>query len=223
MITVHHLENSQSIRILWLLEELGVDYALQHYARTGPQTLAPDSYRQLHPVGTSPTISDGLLVLAETGAIVDYILDMHPDSPLRPQPGTPQRTRYLYWLHAGQASFMPLLLEALIFKRMVSKAPVLIRPIIGAVVKRVHDAYLWPRYHRQLDFMEQELSRSCWLSGEQLTAADIVMGYCLEVAEVRTGIGEQYPHVQAFLQRMRARPAYQRALEKSGPFRPLAE
>ena len=118
---------------------------------------------------------------------------------------------------------MPLLLEALIFKRMVSKVPFFIRPVIKAVVDKVREGYLWVRYRRHLAFMDQELSQSTWLSGEELTAADIVMGYCLEVAEVRTGIGSQYPHVEGFLTRMRARPAYLAALKKNGEFKPLAE
>ena len=223
MITVHHLENSQSIRILWLLEELGAEYHIQHYKRTGPQELAPEAYKKLHTIGTSPTISDGNIVLPETGAIMEYILDQYPDSPLRPATGSLQRTRYLYWMHATQASFMPLLLEALIFKRMISKAPFIIRPILKAVVNKVRDSYLWVRYRRHMQFMEQELSRSIWLSGDELTAADIVMGYCLEVAEVRTGIGQDYPNIQAFLQRMRTRPAYQAALKKNGEFKPLAQ
>ncbi len=222
MLTVHHLENSQSIRILWLLEELEVDYTIQHYKRVGPNALAPEEYKKLHPIGTSPTISDGDLVLPETNAILEYILDRHPNDLLRPPAGSPQRTRYLYWLHATQASFMPLLLEALIFKRMVSKVPLLIRPLIRFVVNKVRDTYLHVRLKRHMDFMEQELTRSTWLSGDQLTAADIVMGYCLEVAEVRVGITDRYPKIRGFLDRMRARPAYQQALAKNGPFQPLA-
>lgn len=223
MITVHHLENSQSIRILWLLEELGVDYELKHYKRVGPQTLAPEEYKNLHQIGTSPTVTDGELVLPETGAIMDYILDKYPSATLRPEPNSSQRVRYLYWMHATQASFMPLMLDALIFKRMISKAPFFLRPVMSFVVNKVRDGYLWVRYRRHLGYIEQELSRSTWLSGEELTAADIVMGYCLEVAEVRGGIGKEYPNVQEFLKRIRKRSAYQRAVEKGGEFTPLAE
>lgn len=221
MLTVHHLENSQSIRILWLLEELGAAYELRHYTRRS-DSLAPEDYKALHPIGTSPTISDGDVVLPETNAIIDHILDQHPQSPLRPAPGSPQRTRYLYWLHATQASFMPLLLDALIFKRMVSKAPFFMRPPIKLIVGKVREVYLQARLTRHLDFMEAELTRSTWLSGEDLTAADIVMGYCLEVAEVRTGIPDRYSKIHDFLTRMRARPAYRAALKKNGDFRPLA-
>lgn len=221
MLTVHHLENSQSIRILWLLEELGATYELRHYTRRS-DSLAPEDYKALHPIGTSPTISDGDVVLPETNAIIDHILDQHPQSTLRPAPGSPQRTRYLYWLHATQASFMPLLLDALIFKRMVSKAPFFMRPPIKLIVGKVREVYLQARLTRHLDFMEAELTRSTWLSGEDLTAADIVMGYCLEVAEVRTGIPDRYSKIHDFLARMRARPAYRAALKKNGDFRPLA-
>lgn len=221
MLTVHHLENSQSIRILWLLEELGATYELRHYTRRS-DSLAPEDYKALHPIGTSPTISDGDVVLPETNAIIDHILDQHPQSPLRPAPGSPQRTRYLYWLHATQASFMPLLLDALIFKRMVSKAPFFMRPPIKLIVGKVREVYLQARLTRHLDFMEAELTRSTWLSGEDLTSADIVMGYCLEVAEIRTGIPDHYPKIHGFLARMRARPAYRAALKKNGDFRPLA-
>ncbi len=223
MITVHHLENSQSIRILWLLEELGVNYEIQHYKRVGLQTLAPEEFKKLHVIGTSPTISDGYLVLPETGAIIDYILDKHPSPTLRPEAGDPQRTRYLYWSHATQASLMPLLLDALIFKRMVSKVPFFLRPPIRLVVGKVREAFLHSRYDRIMSFMDAELGRSTWLSGETLTAADIVMGYCLSVAEVRVGRLESRPNVRRFLKQMRARPAFQRALEKNGPFNPLSE
>jgi len=223
MITVHNLENSQSIRILWLLEELGADYHIQQYSRDSSSDMAPSEFKKLHIIGTAPAISDGELTLPETNAIVDYILDKHPNSTLRPEPGTPQRTRFLYWLHATQGSLMPLMLEALIFKRMISKAPFLFRPILRMVVNAVRDNYLWPRYERLLKHMETELSTSTWLSGEELTAADIVMGYCLEVAEVRTGISKDYPHIHGFLKRMRSRPAYQRALQKNGAFTPFAE
>lgn len=222
MITVHHLENSQSIRILWLLEELGADYHLQHYKRVGVNTLAPEEYKKLHPIGTSPTITDGDMVLAETNAIVDYILDKHPDQTLRPNAGTDERTRYLFWLHATQGSFMPLLLESLIFKRMISKVPFFIRPVTKMVVGKVRETYLNPRLKRMLQYIEAELGKSTWLAGDNLTAADIVMGYCLEVAEVRIGI-EGYPKIQGFLKRMRDRPAYKTALEKNGDFKPLAE
>ncbi len=222
MLTVHHLENSQSIRILWLLEELEADYRIQLYQRTGPNTMAPEEYKNLHPMGTSPTISDGDTVLAETNAIIDYILDKFPNDTLRPLSGSHERTRYLFWLHATQGSFMPLLLESLIFKRMVSNSPALIRPVSRLLAGKIRESYLEPRLSRILKHMEDELSRSTWLAGEHLTAADIVMGYCLEVTEVRIGLGKHFPNIKGFLRRMRERPAYKAAMEKNGDFKPLA-
>ncbi|EEA92586.1 glutathione S-transferase family protein [Pseudovibrio sp. JE062] len=222
MITVHNLENSQSIRILWLLEELGVPYEIKQYKRDATTDLAPADYKKLHRIGTSPTISDGDVVLPETNAIVDYILDKHPNAVLRPEPGSAQRARYLFWFHATQGSFMPLLLDSLIFKRMVSKVPFFLRPIMSTVVGKVRGVYLTPRITRMLSYIEEELGRSTWLAGENLTAADIVMGYCLEVAEVRVGFGGEYPKIAAYLKRMRSRPAYKTALAKNGDFRPFA-
>lgn len=223
MLVVHHLENSQSIRILWLLEELGEGYEIKHYARVGPNTLAPESYKSLHPIGTSPTITDGDLVLPETNAIVEHLLDRHPGHPLRPKIGSPERTRYLYWFHASQASFMPLLVDALVFKRMISRTPALMRWPVRMVVERVRSGLLDPRIKRHFDYMESTLREHTWLAGDLLTAADIVMGYCLEVAQVRIGIPEDCEAIAAYIQRMKERPAYKRALEKNGPFKPLAE
>lgn len=223
MLTVHHLENSQSIRILWLLEELKLDYKLEHYQRNKETSLAPSEFKKLHLVGTSPCITDGELVLPETNAIVDYILDQVPNSPLRPQPNSRNRQHYLYWLHAAQGSFMPLLLDALIFKRMVSKVPAIIRPIIKFVVNKVEQAYLKPRLNKMLTHIENTLSQHTWFAGGDFTAADIVMGYCMDVAAVRVGMDERYPHAQAFLQRMRRRPAFKRAMAKNGDFVPFSE
>ena len=223
MITVHNLENSQSIRILWLLEELGVDYHIEQYSRTPGQGIAPSQYKKLHPIGTSPTISDDDFALPETNAIMDYILDKHPNPQLRPEPGSPQRARYLYWFHATQGSLMPMLLDSLILKRMSTLPPFPLRNLTKIVTNKVTASFVQPRLDRIFSFMEQQLSQSTWLSGEEFTAADIVMGYCLEVAEVRIGFDNHYPHIAGFINHMRQRPAYQRALAKNGPFSPIAE
>ena len=223
MLTLHHLENSQSIRVLWLLEELGAEYQIQHYQRDKATSLAPAEFKKLHIMGTSPCITDGDLVMPETNAILDYVMDKHGSGKLRPEHGSPDRANYLYWFHAAQGSFMPLLLESLIFKRMVSKVPAVIRPIIKFVVSKVKANYLDVRLDKTLSQIELTLSKSKWFAGEQFTAADIVMGYCMEVASVRVGMDDRYPNAQRFLQQMRARPAYQKAMEKNGDFAPLAE
>ncbi|WP_281558193.1 glutathione S-transferase [Thalassomonas sp. RHCl1] len=223
MIVVHHLENSQSIRVLWLLEELGMDYKVQYYKRDAETSLAPIEFKGLHIVGTAPCITDGELVLPETNAILDYIIDKSGGSQLRPKPGSEQRVRYLYWLHAAQGSFMPLLLDALIFKRMINKVPFFLKPIMKFVVGKVEVAYLKPRLKNMLTHIENELGKSTWFSGSEFTAADIVMGYCMDVAAVRVGMDDSYPNAQAFLKRMRERPAFKRAMKENGDFKPFSE
>ena len=223
MLVVHHLENSQSIRILWLLEELGADYKIQHYKRDEETSLAPESFKRLHIIGTSPCITDGELVLPETNAIMDHIMDKFGDNGLRPKVGDKQRSQYLYWMHASQGSFMPLLLDSLIFKRMVSKVPFFLKPIMKFVTGKVKAAYLQPRLERMLTHIESELEKGQWFAGEQFTAADIVMGYCMDVASVRVGMDKRYPNAQAFLTRMRERPAFKRAMAKNGDFKPFSE
>ena len=223
MLTVHHLENSQSIRILWLLEEVDAAYTIQHYKRDDSTSLAPAEFKKLHLVGTSPTITDGDLVLPETNAIMDYIMDTHGDAGLRPGVGHSQRTQYLFWLHFAQGSIMPMLTSKLMFNRFTTKVPFILKPIMKAVIGKANTVFLQPRIDKALQLMEQTLGQNTWFSGEQFTAADIVMGYCLQVAEVRAGMDKSYPNCHRFLQQMYSRPAYQRALEKNGDFRPLAD
>lgn len=223
MLTLHHLENSQSIRVLWLLEELRANYQIKHYKRDEDTSLAPEDFKKLHPMGTSPCITDGELVMPESNAILDYVMDKYGSAELRPGAESELRANYLYWYHASQGTFMPLLLESLIFKRMVSKVPIIIRPIIKFVVDKVKTNYLNVRLQKMLAQIENTLASSTWFAGEQFTAADIVMGYCMEVAYVRVGMDDRYPNSQRFLQQMRERPAYKKAMIKNGVFMPLAE
>ena len=221
MLTLHHLENSQSMRILWLLEELELDYDFKMYDRDPVTRLAPAEYKAVSPLGTAPVITDGDLVLAETNAIIDYLLDEYGNGRLRPAPGTGERVPYLFWFHAAQGSFQPLLTTQYLFDAMRTKPPFPIRNIVGAVVGKVEEAFLRPRFDALYRLMEQALDGRSWFAGDELSAADIVMGFSMEFAAVRAGMDERYPNTQAFLERMRARPAYQRALEKDGKFRPF--
>ncbi|WDE07415.1 glutathione S-transferase [Thalassomonas viridans] len=223
MLTLHHLENSQSIRVLWLLEELGAEYKILHFKRDAATSLAPEDFKKLHITGTSPCISDGELVLPETNAILDYIMDKYGDKGLRPAAGDPDRAQYLYWFHAAQGSFMPLLLDALIFKRMSAKTPFFIRPVIRFVVNKVRENYLVPRLERLLSHIETTLAANTWFAGDKFTAADIVMGYCMDVAAVRVGMDDSYPNAQRFLRQMRQRPGFIAAMKKNGDFKPFAE
>lgn len=224
MIIVHHLENSQSIRILWLLEELGVDYKIQHYSRRLDNSLAPAEFKKLHPMGTSPLISDGDLKLPESNAIIDYLLTKYGNGRLVPTPGTPEHTRYLFWFHAAQGSFQPMLMFKLMVGRIAVNSPLLLRPILGPVAKKMTQMALTPRIKSILTLIERDLANSPWFAGDEMTAADIVMGYCMEVAEVRVAMSpEEYPNAHKFLKRMRSRPQYKTALKKNGPFKPLAQ
>ncbi|PID55157.1 MAG: glutathione S-transferase [Gammaproteobacteria bacterium] len=223
MLTLHHLENSQSLRVLWLLEELGADYEFKFYKRDAKTSLAPASYKALHPAGTAPVISNGSFVLAETNAIVDYLLDQHPESRLRPAPDSAAYPLYLYWFHASQGSLMPLLLDTLIFQRMVEKSPFLVRPILRAATEQVQNIFHRPRLRALLTQANNQLGETNWLTSDELSAADIVMGYCFEVLSMRTETEHDYPHIARFVTQMRERSAYQEAVTKGGPLRPFGE
>ena len=220
MITVHHLEYSRSHRILWLLEELELDYRMERYARNPLTNLAPTEYLRLHPIGKAPIVTDGDQVLAETGTIIEYILERYGEGRLKPQPGTAEYLRYSYWMHAAEGSLMPFLVMRLLFTRMETQAPFLIRPIARMMTRALNAAYIGPSLSRMLDFMETELDRSTWFAGDQFTAADIQMGYPTEAFAARGGVGASYPAVRAFIERVRERPAYRAALEKGGPLVP---
>ena len=215
MITLHHLEYSQSFRILWLLEDLGTEYKLKIYNRDPKSRLAPADYKALSPLGTSPVITDGDLVLAETNAIIDYILDQHPKTALRPKPGHAARVKYLFWLHAAQGSMMPLLLMKTVFNVMKSRSPGLIRPIISAVLNTTQTAFLGPRMMAILDLAETDLSQTKWLAGDELTAADMVMSYGMEAASI-AGLLETRPNCQRWVQQMHENPSFITARQKDG-------
>ncbi|MGB0218121.1 MAG: glutathione S-transferase family protein [Sinimarinibacterium flocculans] len=218
MITVHHLNNSRSQRVLWLLEELGIDYRVERYERDAKTMLAPASLKNVHPLGKSPVISDGERVVAETGAIIEYLVDRHGNGRLAPAAGSDARLRYSYWLHYAEGSLMPLMVMTLIFNRIVPGSPMLIRPIAAGIVKAVHRQFLGPNTRLHLDYVESELGRSTWFAGEDFTAVDVQMSFPLEAAASRAGGIDEYPRIAAFLERIHARPAYQRALQKGGPY-----
>jgi glutathione S-transferase len=220
MITVHHLENSRSQRVLWLLEELGLQYRVKRYARDARTKLAPASLRQVHPLGKSPVITDGALTVAESGAIIEYLVGRHgAASGLLPAEGTPERLRYLYWLHYAEGSAMPPLLLSLVFRKMPeARMPFFMRPVVRGIATKAQQSFIRPQLALHLDFMEAELGRSEWFAGATFTAADIQMSFPVEAAGAAALLGEARPRLQAFLERIAARPAYQRALKKGGPY-----
>ena len=219
MIIVHHLNNSRSQRVLWLLEELGVPYEIKRYQRNAQTMLAPPELRAVHPLGKSPVITDGDLTLAESGAIIEYLVGRYGNGRLIPADGTPQRQRYTYWMHFAEGSAMPPLLLKLIFDRISGPStPALIRPIARMIAKRVLGTNVMPNIERQLDFMEGELGKSKWFAGDEFSAADIQMSFPLEGAARRGGLSASRPNLWAFLETIHSRPAYKRAIEKGGPY-----
>lgn len=218
MITVHHLNNSRSQRVLWLLEELGCEYQVLKYQRDPHTLLAPPDLRRIHPLGKSPVVTDGGQTLAESGAIIEYLIERYGNGRLRPPAGSAERLRYTYWLHYAEGSAMPLLLLKLVFLRLPRPVPALIRPIVRAVARRAQESLIDPQLKTHIDFWEDELAKSTWFAGEELTGADVQMSFPLEAAAARAGISLG-PRVSAFLERIHARPAYRRALEAGGEFR----
>ncbi|MFT7528906.1 MAG: glutathione S-transferase [Arenicella sp.] len=216
MLTLHHLEYSQSYRVLWLLEELGADYELKLYQRDKETRLAPADYKAVSPLGTSPVITDGELNLAETGAIFDYILDQHPESPLRPSANCVARTDYLFWFHASQGSLMPMMLMSIVFEMLEKRSPGLIRPLIKMVLGKASSAMVNPRVKLLLDKAEADLDATGWFAGESLTAADMMMSYPIESAQTKGLLKHKYPNCEAWVERIKQVPSYQSAKQKDG-------
>jgi glutathione S-transferase len=220
MIIVHHLENSRSQRVLWLLEELGLPYEVRRYARDPKTMLAPPELERVHPLGKSPVIGDGRVTVAESGAIAEYLLDSYDrEGRLRPPAGTAARRRFTYWLHFAEGSAMPPLLIKLVCERVRSAPmPFFVRPVARAIADKVTSGFVAPNLERQFGFMEGELKRSRWFAGDLFSAADIQMSFPLEAAAQRGGLDARYPRLQDWLARIHARPAFRRALEAGGPY-----
>lgn len=223
MIVVHHLNNSRSQRVLWLLEELGIEYQIKFYERDPNTMLAPAALREVHPLGKSPVITDGELVIAESGAIIEYLLERYGQGRLIPAAGTEERLRYTYWLHFAEGSAMSPLLLKLIFDRIeTGPMPFFARPIARGIAKKVKDSFIQPQITRHLDYLEAEIARTGWFAGSQFSAADIQMSFPVEASAARGGLDSGRPHLMGWLQRIHALPAYQRALEKGGKYELLS-
>jgi glutathione S-transferase len=203
MILVHHLENSRSQRILWLLEELGLPYEVRRYERNPKTMLAPPELRRVHPLGKSPVIEDEGRVIAETGAIVDYLIEK--TGALGAPPDPDDRLRYRFFLHYAEGSMMPPLLAMLVVRRL---------GLLGRPARKP----LQKMFDRHLDWLESELVSRPWFAGDALTAADVMMSFPLEAARHRAGLDETRPHLTAWLERIHARPAYRAALRRGGAY-----
>lgn len=205
MIVVHHLNNSRSQRVLWLLEELGIEYRIEKYQRDPKTNLAPPELRAIHPLGKSPVMQDGDLILPESGAIIEYLIERYGEGRLAPPAGTPERVRYLYWMHFAEGTMMLHLVSRLYLTRVGEAAK--------AMQERVE-----VMIGNELDLVEKELGRSPHLAGEEFSAADIQMGFPLEFAAYAKLASERHGRLREYLARMQARPAYRRAIEAGGAY-----
>jgi glutathione S-transferase len=219
MLTVHHLNNSRSQRVLWILEELGVEYEIKRYQRDPRTLLAPPELRAVHPLGKSPIVTDNGATLAESGAIIEYLVDRYGEGRFSPPPGaSPERLRYTYWMHYAEGSAMPPLLLKLVALRIGSAPmPFFVKPIARRISQTMQDSFVDPQLKLHLGFIEGELAKSEWFAGNEFSAADVQMSFPLEAASQRAG-AKQLPRISAFLRRIHARPAYQRALERGGKY-----
>ena len=219
MIVVHHLNNSRSQRVLWLLEELGLEYDIKRYERDKKTMLAPPELRQVHPLGKSPVITDDNLTIAESGAIIEYLVERYGDGCLAPAREHPAYLRYRYWLHYAEGSLMPPLLLKLVFDK-IEKAPMpfFVKPIAKAISGKAKSSFIMPQLNTHLDYLEAELGKSAWFVGDDLTAADVQMSFPIEAAAARGGLDASRPRLMDYLQRIHARPAYQRAIERGGKY-----
>lgn len=216
MITVHHLEKSRSHRVLWLLEELELEYELKEHKRDPKTMLAPKELRRIHPLGKAPIVTDGDKTLAESGAILEYLVTTYGNGRMIPPANTPERLRYTYWMHYAEGSAMPPLLMKFIFEQVKSKAPWPIRPVAKAIAAGVLGQFVHPQIELHFGWIESQLEKSTWLAGEELTAADIQMSFPIEGYISRKG-GDR-PKLASFVERAHRRPAWQRALSRGGPF-----
>jgi glutathione S-transferase len=223
MLTVHHLNNSRSQRVLWLLEELGVPYEIKRYERDPKTMLAPPELRAVHPLGKSPVITDDGLTIAESGAIIEYLVDRYGQGRFAPAAGTPERLRYTYWLHYAEGSAMPPLLLKLIALRIGSAPmPFFAKPIARKISATLQSSFVDPQIKLHYGYINDALKGTGWFVGNEFSAADIQMSFPLEAATARGGNADQFPVVTEFLKRIHARPAYQRALERGGKYELLS-
>jgi glutathione S-transferase len=214
MIVLHHLNNSRSQRILWLLEELEVPYEIKVYERVNG--LAPESLKQVHPLGKSPIVTDGDLTIVESAVIIEYLVSKYGEGKFIPQrDDEKKKLSYMYWMHYAEGSLMLPLVLKLVAVTTYQKSPFYFKPFAGAVMGKIEESFIDPNIKTHLDYVEVELGKSTWFAGDEFTAADIQMCFPLEAARTRTDMTER-PNILAFVERCHQRPAYQRAIEK-GP------
>jgi len=220
MITLHYLNNSRSQRILWLLEELQLDYQIVHHQRDKNTSLAPDSLKAIHPLGKSPVLTDDTnnLSLAESGAIIEYLVLTYGEQ-LIPKRASDAYWQYCYWLHFSEGTLMPpLVMNLVLTKAKTSPMPFFIKPIAKAIIDKIVAGFSGPNIQRCLGFIEAHLTENNWFCGNQFSAADIQMSFPLEASAAAKVINENYPNTLAYIKRFQALPAYQAGLKKGGDY-----
>lgn len=221
MITVHHLEDSRSQRIIWLCEELGANYKVVRYDRDSQTQMAPDALKKLHPLGTAPLVEIDGTLLAESGAIIEYLLATHDkEGKFKPADALSQAGRdYTFWLHFAEGSLMPMLVISKIFMTIKStKMPFFAKPIARKIASSVEHAYINPGVTKMLGLVNTHLESNTYFAGDNLSGADIQMSFPLEAVSTIPELIMDYPKVVEWLERIHARPAYRTALEKGGPY-----
>ncbi|MCK7545408.1 glutathione S-transferase [Marinobacter bryozoorum] len=219
MITVHHLNNSRSQRVLWMLEELGVPYEIRFYERDPETMQAPESLKKVHPLGKSPVITDGDLVVAESGLIIDYLARTYGKDTMPPPDNGQAWLDYNYWLHYAEGSLMPPLLMRLVFEKVkTSPMPFFIKPVAKGIANKTNQSFIGPMINTHMDFVEAHLAKNTWFLGDSLSAADFQMSFPLEASIARGIVGNNRPNITAWVERVHSRPAYQRGLEKGGEY-----
>ncbi|WJG09635.1 glutathione S-transferase [Aliiglaciecola sp. LCG003] len=217
MIVVHHLNNSRSQRVLWLLEELNLEYEIKHYQRDPQTNLAPNTLKLVHPLGKSPVITDGDITVAESGAIIEYLIETYGEQ-LKPAANSESRRQYTYWLHFAEGSLMPPMVAKLVLDKVRAKAsPFFIKIVAGKIVDKVMQSYYSPIIQNNMSFVNSHLENNSWFAGEQLSGADFQMSFPLE-ASVARGVGKDFPAIERFVKQVHEREAYKRALSKGGDY-----
>jgi len=220
MIVLHHLENSRSQRILWMLEELGVEYRIKHYQRDPKTSLAPAGLKKVHPLGKSPVLVDGDTTLAESATILEYLARQYGGGNWAPAPDHPDYWQFHFWMHYAEASLMPPLLIKLVFSKLKGPpVPFLFRPISGAIADQVDRTFTDRQIATHFAYVDSFLAEHEWFAGSHITAADVQMSFPLEAALAKGTVQRaDYPHVALWVNRIHLRPAWQRALEAGGPY-----
>lgn len=220
MLHLHHLENSRSMRILWLLEELGLQYKLTIYNRV--DGLAPKELENLHPMGKAPILEDGTKVLAESGFIIEYLLKYYNGFNKLTAKSSVEWENYTYWFHFAESSAMPNLLMRLVFSKVVENSPFLVKSVAKGIQKKVEQRLISGNINKMLDLMEQHLSFNKWFAGNEFTAVDIQMYMVGVAANARGGLDKsKYANILNWIKRCESRPAFIKATKQGGHLKPM--